>query len=284
MKHETRSLMCVCDSKLDVRLRIQHISSSENINLTFMPTISYYLYYVAMLIIYPVVKSLREIVIFRRIAKISLPSSVNMKKPFSIDDYDIKVFKEHPKVTEVALKHCRTWNIYSNLTVLSTHTVFAFEEAQQFVDSFYGNQPNVSIKKYVIIDSGCGVGHSSIRLSKMHPTTPVIGIDRSFVRLSKNKYVGKEMTASERPPNLLLLRAELSDFWLQICIKSDWTVLAHYILYPNPYPKSKHLQLRWQGTDVLVVIIIIDSHDDNCSIPLMKDMRCFLRLSPWEVD
>ena len=100
-----------------------------------------------------------------------------------------------------------------------------------------------------------GTGRSTLLLGEMFPDHTVIGIDRSFVRLSKNalnrknildaddddQEVEEKKSSSEeslRPfqaisSNTLLVRAELTDFW-RCCLKSDWDISHHYILYPNP--------------------------------------------------
>ena len=164
--------------------------------------------------------------------------------------YEFDVTEEHPKVLQTAIKHCIQWNKYAEMTINAKHTEQAFNEAKQFVDDFYSSTHSPSItnthttSKEVILDSGCGVGLSSIKLALAYPNTPVIGIDKSTHRLSKNKYTQQE---DDCPSNLLLLRAELVDFWLLAATTNDWHVSRHYILYPNPYPKSKHLQRRWHG-------------------------------------
>merc|ERR1711862_247499 len=69
-------------------------------------------------------------------------------------------------------------------------------------------------------------------------------------------------------PNIILLRAEIIDFWR--CIKqqqqnsnnnnsSIWNnIYKHYILYPNPYPKtSKQLKLRWYANQSLPILLSI---------------------------
>lgn len=184
------------------------------------------------------------------------------QRVFSNDDYDIQVFKEDPDVLRTALKHARTWSLYYEKSVVAQHTKLAFQAACGFVDSFYQQKysnanndmhsNNSSMPtKYIIIDSGCGVGLSSVKIARLNPSIPVIGLDRSFVRLSKsasNVYNSENMESSESPANLILLRAEISDFLLLILRERvEWVVRAHYLLYPNPYPKAKHLQRRWHG-------------------------------------
>ena len=74
-------------------------------------------------------------------------------------------------------------------------------------------------------------------LAARHPDRTVIGVDRSEARLSRS---------NEVPANALLLRAELGDFW-RLLNDSELTVEETYLLYPNPYPKTKMLKQRFQG-------------------------------------
>jgi tRNA G46 methylase TrmB len=130
----------------------------------------------------------------------------------------------------------------------------------------------------------------------LYPNIPIIGIDRSIARLSKNKkiiYKSKSFTEEESEdkidtenteiegentetetdsvenmddlqdiaiqlkPNAILLRAELSDFFSLVASKSDWIIHSHYLLYPNPYPKKKHLQRRWHGHPIFPIVLIL---------------------------
>ena len=252
--------------------------------------------------------------------------------------YNIDVTEKHPKTIETALKHCETYQLYADKTKCAAHTTVAFQDAVSFVDNFYQNQL-VNDRKYVILDSGCGAGMSTVCLAKLHPNIPIIGIDRSIARLSRNKkltikdssailtqeqgdvvlvddenekkvqmssdrsssdpekilmssrsrisiendamYIGEiqdhvdtfeqddasdesdEDTAIEEEAsvqlmsNAILLRAELSDFFTLVAYESDWVVHSHYLLYPNPYPKGKHLKRRWHGHPILPVILSI---------------------------
>lgn len=198
---------------------------------------------------------------------------------YDFSGYDIDVLEQHPRVLYTALKHCRTWEAFSKSNVIAKHTYVAFQEAKGFVDNFYVNINKSSnhtlgenMQKFVILDSGCGVGLSSIKLALSNPDVPVIAIDRSFVRLSRNKFSNYSQQfqntsnedeflvtdASSGPSNLLMIRAELTDFWYLVCHISDWYIKAHYILYPNPYPKSKHLQRRWHGLTFIQFIYLFE--------------------------
>ena len=39
--------------------------------------------------------------------------------------------------------------------------------------------------------------------------------------------------------------------------ESNWSVKSHYILYPNPYPKAKHLGRRWYGHPVFPYLLAL---------------------------
>lgn len=251
--------------------------------------------------------------------------------------YNIDVVDMHPKTVETALKHCETYKVYAERSVCAAHTLAAFKEASQFVDSFYKNcsgSETSDTLKYVILDSGCGAGMSTVCLASLYPNIPVIGIDRSIARLSRNKkleiksnfdFKGStkidlsesleagidpeddtaQTSASEsisplstsstdRPlltaadvvrgtvdgeaeegeeddgedqetsivlkSNAILLRAELSDFFSLVAYKSDWIVRSHYLLYPNPYPKAKHLKRRWHGHPIFPVMLTLGKY------------------------
>ena len=191
------------------------------------------------------------------------------------DIYHIDVREPHPRTIAVARRHCATFSRYAERTIHARHTVEAFQEASAFVDRFYASQTGAAVR-HVVLDSGCGAGLSTYSLASLYPHMPVIGVDRSIARLSRNKRItikaGDEAAEEddieeendddnnagdgsdgvdgrvharhfEKLPNAILLRAELSDFFLLACEASDWVVHSHYMLYPNPYPKAKHLQV-----------------------------------------
>lgn len=108
------------------------------------------------------------------------------------------------------------------------HNLLAFEELMK----------RASSHKHKIMDSCCGTGMSSIHLAQTHPDALIIGIDQSAHRLAKN--------AHALPKNCLMLQANCEDIW-RLCYENDVYFDAHYILYPNPWPKSVHLKRRWHG-------------------------------------
>jgi tRNA (guanine-N7-)-methyltransferase len=122
---------------------------------------------------------------------------------------------------------------------VAEHTRSAFTQADAWLKSRAAP---------LILDAGCGVGLSTRHLATRFPEYAVIGVDRSADRLSRDH--------GSLPDNALLLRADLVDFW-RLALAAGWQPVRHYLLYPNPYPKSVHLKLRWQGHPVFPVIVAL---------------------------
>lgn len=162
--------------------------------------------------------------------------------------YNIEVYAPHPKTIQTSLLHCIELQQFLSHHVLASHTIAAFQEACSFVDKFYDGSPNQ--EKLVILDSGCGTGRSTLAIAAKNPAIPVLGIDRSLVRLSKNK-------EGPAPANHCFIRADLVDFFLLALEKQDWIIHSHYILYPNPYPKARHLKRRFHGHPVFPIILAL---------------------------
>lgn len=120
---------------------------------------------------------------------------------------------------------------------VAEHTRVAFAAAQAWLADQH---------KPLILDSGCGVGLSTRELARRFPDHALIGVDRSESRLSREH--------GELPANARLVRADLVDFW-RLALDAGWRPARHYLLYPNPYPKSAHLKLRWQGHPVLPALL-----------------------------
>lgn len=119
------------------------------------------------------------------------------------------------------------------------HTRAAFERAAAWL---------ATTDKPLILDAGCGVGLSTRRLALAHPDHAVIGVDRSEQRLSRDH--------GELPGNALLVRADLVDFW-RLAHEAGWRPARHYLLYPNPYPKSAQLKKRWHGHPVFPTLVAL---------------------------
>lgn len=105
--------------------------------------------------------------------------------------------------------------------------------------------------KEIVLDMCCGVGESTFHLSKKYKDCLVIGIDKSLDRIDRNNDFKKNS-----PENMLLVRGDLIDLWrLFSSHKNQLKIKKQYILYPNPYPKQKHLKMRWHGHAVFPFIL-----------------------------
>ncbi len=104
-------------------------------------------------------------------------------------------------------------------------------------------------KTPLILDAGCGVGWSTLRLAEQYPDHFVIGVDQSSDRIGRGKPLAL-------PGNAVFARADLVDFWR--LLQADGIRLArHYLLYPNPWPKIGHLARRWHGHAVFPSILAL---------------------------
>lgn len=146
----------------------------------------------------------------------------------------------HDKLTEIVTKHLT----HANQKPIQAHTQQAFDEINMLVEDFAGE---------VILDACCGVGQSTRLLAKQNPNALVIGVDKSYNRLERNidEHLGVDLTGVE---NYRLIRADLNDFY-RLVNNANWPIKRHFILYPNPWPKSKHIQRRWHGSAVFPQII-----------------------------
>ncbi|MFL0811404.1 MAG: methyltransferase [Agarilytica sp.] len=99
--------------------------------------------------------------------------------------------------------------------------------------------------KRLILDSCCGTAMSSLVLAEKHQDALVVGVDQSGHRLNKSP--------EGRPHNCLLLQANCEDVW-RLCVEENIEFDAHYILYPNPWPKSTQMKRRWHGHAVFPVL------------------------------
>ncbi len=143
----------------------------------------------------------------------------------------------HPDLSSTVLKH-------QSSIFLQPYKPFS-EEIFSHVDSLRRKSSFP-----LILDSGCGNGTSTFNLAQKYPDHLVIGIDKSefrlHARLQQNSYYQHK--------NIILVRAELVDFW-RLALAANWQPKKHYLLYPNPWPKKKHLQRRWHGHAIFPTIL-----------------------------
>jgi len=149
----------------------------------------------------------------------------------------------HPRLEEVVRRHLQhPWQ-----APLHSSTVEAFGKLEKIVGKTTSNG--------IIIDSGCGTGFSTRLISEVFPDSLVIGIDRSADRLARTQSPSSKIRTDFRTTMLrhedqvIWWRAELTTAW-RLMQAAGWTLQRHFLLYPNPYPKYRHLARRWHGHPV----------------------------------
>lgn len=149
----------------------------------------------------------------------------------------------HEKLTEIVAKHIE----HPSQKPIQAHTQQAFDEINAIVQAFDGD---------IILDSCCGVGQSTRLLAKSNPNALVIGVDKSAHRINRNVDEVCLDNGQGIVENYHLVRADLNDFY-RLVVAANWPVTQHFILYPNPWPKAKHIQRRWHGSAVFPQIIAV---------------------------
>jgi tRNA (guanine-N7-)-methyltransferase len=105
-------------------------------------------------------------------------------------------------------------------------------------------------RRALVLDAGCGTGASTLALARLHPHALAVGVDQSARRLAR----GHALTAM--PPNALLLRADVVDFW-RLLAAEGIPLEAHYLLYPNPWPKPDQVMRRWPAHPVFPTLLAL---------------------------
>lgn len=141
----------------------------------------------------------------------------------------------HEKLPEIVRRHLAN----ASQKPYSEHTRIAFNDVQAWLDGWRGP---------LILDSCCGTGESTHQLALRYPEAKIIGIDKSIHRLERHSH--------QTGQNYRLVQADLIDFW-RLAIDAGWQLNRHFLLYPNPYPKSAHLQRRWYAMPSLVDILTL---------------------------
>ena len=131
----------------------------------------------------------------------------------------------HPRLAATVLRHLSS----DYRRPPAAHTVAAYAELRERM---------ASDPRPLVLDSFCGTGQSTAALADQFPGCLVAGIDQSAQRLDRH-VPGTQC-------NYLLLRARAEDIW-QLLLRDGIGLARHYLLYPNPWPKGKHLQRRIHG-------------------------------------
>ncbi len=131
----------------------------------------------------------------------------------------------HPRLARTVLRHLS----HPNLSPLAPHNQSAWDTLLPLLQT--DGRP-------LVLDSFCGTGMSTAQLALRHPQHLVIGVDKSGHRLQRH--------LRNADANYLLLQAECEPLWRQLA-SAGMRVDHHYLLYPNPWPKSRHLRRRIHG-------------------------------------
>ena len=186
---------------------------------------------------------------------------------YTIDD-SVCPPTDEEALKKIVTKHCKSLDKYLENSPIAAHTKAAFAEVKKYAMEFFPDgtptKSSNSDSPGLILDSGVGTGRSSRMLGERYPNDLIIGVDRSFARLSKNE--DATVTSGENDdsfvqvvegqPNVLLVRAELGSFW-RLIIEEGWTVKSQYLLYPNPYPKPRRLKSRFYAHPIFPVLLSI---------------------------
>ena len=106
--------------------------------------------------------------------------------------------------------------------------------------------------RQVLLDCGCGSGDSTINIAESYPNYLVIGIDKSLKRLAQ----ARQKIRSE---NVKFIAVNLVEFWIGLKLVNA-SIAANFILYPNPWPKQKHLKRRWHAHPVMSILPLISEY------------------------
>lgn len=141
----------------------------------------------------------------------------------------------HPKLSAVVQKHLQS----PSRKPVAEHNRAAFERLRAALADHGGP---------LVIDAFCGTGHSTAALALQHTDCLVVGIDQSDHRLTRHP--------ESMPDNALLLRAQCEDIWRQLA-QTGQRARYQYLLYPNPWPKSSHLQRRVHGSNAFTDLLTV---------------------------
>lgn len=178
--------------------------------------------------------------------------NVNQRAQTNQDDDPIRTDQcgPHPDVVAVVKRHID--NVWRK--PIPVHTANAAQSALDWWGS-QGSGPR-------ILDSFCGTGMSTVHLAQKQPTANIIGLDKSADRLSKH---------DAGPGQYRLLRAECEPFW-RCLVDAQQQLDAHWLLYPNPWPKGRHLKRRIHGHPAFPLLSLLGG-----TIELRSNWRIYVQ-------
>lgn len=166
----------------------------------------------------------------------------------------------HPRLSEVLARHQN----HSDQTPIAPFSHAIWPQVQAFVQRHSA----------LILDLGCGTGESTENLAQRYPSSGVLGVDRSSVRLGK---APKEISG-----RYLHLRGDQYDL-LRLMRTGEVRAEKVYLLYPNPSPKAEHLKRRWHARPIWPTLLSVTHHIElrtNWSI-YAEEFAFALQASGW---
>lgn len=152
----------------------------------------------------------------------------------------------HPELAATVEKH----RLHPWRKPVPGHTRAAFDRLLPWLEQH---------RDALVLDDFCGTGMSTAALAGQYPGCGVLGVDQSAHRLGRHQ-------GCERS-NYRLLQAECESLW-RLLVEAGITLEAHYLLYPNPWPKAAQLKRRIHG---------------HPAFPLLADLGGSIELrSNWE--
>jgi len=122
-------------------------------------------------------------------------------------------------------------------------------------------EENLSDIDEITLEIGCGHGHFLVAYGQQHPDKICLGIDVNRGRIFK----GRKKIERAELKNVHFLECDSMEFLLllpdRIKIKNAW------ILYPDPWPKKRHLKNR----------IVQEAFLENLATRTQKNGRLFIR-------
>ncbi|MEC8064004.1 MAG: hypothetical protein VX112_04075 [Pseudomonadota bacterium] len=156
-------------------------------------------------------------------------------------------------------KQSNPYQIYSNQTSIHPKLPILLEKYKSFKDyqhpvssvtksKWQRTLATIDTNQPIILDSGCGRGLSTLNLAQYYPKHNIIAVDQSSSRL--------QSLPPTLPENVRIIEANIIDIW-KLCWEQDIRIEKNYVLYPNPWPKKKHIQRRWYAHPIFPLALEI---------------------------
>jgi tRNA (guanine-N7-)-methyltransferase len=183
--------------------------------------------------------------------------------PISSSQVDV-----HPDLIKLVQKH----QVTEYKRPIASHTLRIFKDILPQIKEHESS---------FILDSGCGTGMSTLSLAEQYSDCWILGVDKSAHRLHKAKKSLEQKTTTLKK-RVCFIQADLIDFW-RLLYKYNVSIHAHYILYPNPWPKKPHIQRRFHGHPIFPLLLDLAPKLElrsNWRLYLEEFMKGTLHLEP----